>query len=266
MSTDTEKFCRLGQARRIWAVGAVHGEVARLQEMHDRIGPRFQPGDRLVYLGNLIGLGEAVLDTLAEALHFRRAVLALQGVLASDVVFLRGAQEEMWQKLLQLQFAPNPLEVLNWMCDQGVGATLKAYGGRRDEGERAARDGAVQMTRWTNRLRDSVRAAPGHYPFYAALKRAAFNDHGVLCVNANVDTARPLAAQGDSFWWGGTRFSALEGPYETFTRLIRGYDSGNNGIVITDFTASLDGGCGRGGTLAAGLFQGDGTLIEVLEA
>ena len=88
----------------------------------------------------------------------------------------------------------------------------------------------------------------------------------MLFVHAGMDPRKTLEDQGDSFWWGGTRFSALEGPYETFTRLIRGYDSGNNGIVITDFTASLDGGCGRGGTLAAGLFQGDGTLIEVLEA
>ena len=266
MSSDSEKFCRLGRPKRIWAIGAVHGDVARLQGLHDRIGPQFQPGDRIVYLGNLIGLHPQVMETMAEVLHFRRAILSLQGALASDVVFLRGAQEEMWQKLLQLQFAPNPSEVFQWMCDQGVDATLRAYGGDRGEGERAARDGAVQMTRWTNRLRDAVRSAPGHYAFYAALRRAAFNENGVLCVHANIDTARPLAAQGDSFWWGGARFSAMEGPYETFSRIIRGFDSGNNGIVISDFTASLDGGCGRGGSLAAGLFQGDGALIDVVEA
>ena len=234
--------------------------------MHDRIGPEFQPGDRLVYLGNLVGRGSAVRQSLDEVLHFRRAVLSIQGVLASDIVFLRGAQEEMWQKLLQLQFAPNPVEVLQWMRDQGVEATLHAYSGRVEDGAVAARDGAVQMTRWTNRLRDAVRAAPGHYAFYAALRRAAFNEDGVLCVHANIDISRPLAAQGDSFWWGGARFASLEGPYESFKRIIRGYDSGNYGIVISDFTATIDGGCGRGGTLAAALFQADGTLVDILEA
>ena len=35
-----------------------------------------------------------------------------RGTFLGDIVFLRGSQEEMWQKLLELQFAPNPREVL----------------------------------------------------------------------------------------------------------------------------------------------------------
>ena len=243
----------------------MHGDAGRLTALHDDIWRQFQAGDRLVYLGNLIGCGSQVRETLDEVIAFRRALLALPGMLASDVVFLRGAQEEMWQKLLQLQFAPNPREVLGWMMSQGVDATLKAYGGRREEGEAAARDGAVQLTRWTNRLRESVRQSPGHYPLYAALRRAAFNADGLLLVNANIDVTRPLAAQGDSFWWGGRGFSDLAEPYETFARVVRGYDAGNHGIVITGFTASLDAGCGRGGALAAALFGPQGDVLDVIE-
>ena len=36
-----------------------------------------------------------------------------------EIVFLRGAQEEMFSKLLQLQIAPNPVEIINWMLNMG---------------------------------------------------------------------------------------------------------------------------------------------------
>ena len=61
----------------------------------------------------------------------------------------------MWQKMLQLQFAPNPQDVLRWMLAQGVEGTLRAYGGRPEEGMAAAREGAVRLTRWTNGLREA---------------------------------------------------------------------------------------------------------------
>jgi serine/threonine protein phosphatase 1 len=35
----------------------------------------------------------------------------------------------MWQKLLQLQFAPNPGELLHWMVQAGMETTIRAYGG-----------------------------------------------------------------------------------------------------------------------------------------
>lgn len=266
---DADKFARLGRPRRIWAIGAVHGDVKRLADLHDRIAQDFGAGDRLIYLGNFVGHGAAIRETVDEILAFRRALLALPGMIATDLVYLRGAQEEMWQKLLQLQFAPNPGEVLAWMLRQGVDSTLRAYGGSPEDGLHAARAGAVQLTRWTNRLREAIRAAPGHGSLYSAVKRAAFSeseDGGVLCVSGGIDVSRPLAAQGDVFWWGGRSFARIDAPYETFRRIVRGYDATNGGVAITDYTASLDGGCGRGGGLAAALFSGSGDLLDLLDA
>ena len=67
-------------------------------------------------------------ECIDELLLFRRAILARPDADCADIVFLRGAQEEMWQKLLQLQFAPNPVEVLQWMVAQGIEPTIRAYG------------------------------------------------------------------------------------------------------------------------------------------
>ena len=266
VAPDNEKFARLRRPRRIWAVGAVQGAIEPLVALHELIGQRFQPGDRLVYLGNLIGRGAAIGEVVDELIVFRREILALPGVIATDVVFLRGAQEEMWQKLLQLQFAPNPGDVLRWMASQGVAETLAVYGGRVADGLAASRDGAVALTRWTNGLRESIRRRAGHSNLYASLRRAAFTDDGgVLLVSAGLDLNRPLAAQGDSFWWGSNGFAHLDQPYEGFQRVVRGHDPDGGGVQVRDIAVTLDGGCGAGGSLVAGLFDRHGDVLDIVD-
>src|SRR3546814_15060771 len=73
--TSPDRFVELTRAGRVWAIAAVHGDAGRLAAIHDGIGERFQSGDRLVYLGDLMGCGD-VRATIAEALRFRRSVLA----------------------------------------------------------------------------------------------------------------------------------------------------------------------------------------------
>ncbi|WP_366653762.1 hypothetical protein [Fodinicurvata sp. EGI_FJ10296] len=263
MTPDSDKFARLGRPFRVWAISAIHCDVARLTALHDHVWPLIRPGDRVVYLGNMIGRGPALFETIHELLTFRRALIALPGMLASDVVYLRGTQEEMWQKLLQLQFAPNPADVLTWMLDQGVAPTLRAYGGSPDNGLAAARDGAVQLTRWTNDLRQTMRHAPGHTSLFSALRRAAFDDSNTLLfVSAGLDPQRPLAAQGDSFWWGARGFSAITDPYEGFIRIVRGFDPNGGGIDVSEVTASLDGGAG---TVICAKVESDGTVSDIME-
>ena len=114
---DDPRFALLGCPRRLWMVSAIHADVARLTELHDEIYIRFRPGDRLIYAGNYIGVGEQSAATIDEILTFRRALLAVPGMDADDIVFLRGAQEEMWEKLLQIQFAPNPARTLPEQSD-----------------------------------------------------------------------------------------------------------------------------------------------------
>lgn len=260
---DDSRFAVLRRAARIWAVAAIHGEAATLARLHDALAARFRPGDRLVYLGNYLGHGGTIRETVDELLRFRRAVIAQPLSFASDVVYLRGAQEEMWQKLLQLQFATNPTEVLSWMVNQGVGATVVAYGGDVKRGFSAARDGAMSITRWTNGLRAAVRACPGHEALLAALRRAAVtDDHGLLFVHAGLNPDKPLDRQGDSLWWGAAGFDRIAAPYAGYRKVVRGFDKARQGLVETEHTISLDAGCGFGGGLLAGCLTPAGELVD----
>jgi hypothetical protein len=245
----------------------VRGEASRLARLHDLICERFVAGDRVVYLGDFTGHGGAIRAAIDELLDFRRRILAQPRGFACDVVVLRGAQEEMWLKLLQLQFAVDPAAVLRWMADAGVEATLRTYGGELRQGLAAARDGPQTITRWTGALRGAMNAAPGHRMLFSALRHAAFTEErGLLLVTAAVDPSRPLAAQGDAFWWGRRDILGLDTEFDGFRRVVRGSDPKQRGFVETRFAVSLDGGAGRGGHLIAACFDARGDVLERLEA
>jgi serine/threonine protein phosphatase 1 len=260
------KLARLWGARRVWAIASINGAAQRLVRLHDTISNRFQEEDRIVYLGNYVGYGNAVLATIDELLNFRRRVLGRRRGFACDVVFLRGAQEEMWQKLLQLQFAPNPREVLQWMVGAGMEATVRAYGGDLRQGFAAARDSPLTITRWTGALRNAMNATPGHTALFSALRHAAFTEEeGVLFVHAAIDPSRPLAAQGDAFWWGRDDILELSESFEGFRRVVRGIDREQRSFIERNFAVSLNGGTGQFGRLTAACFGARGEVLELIE-
>lgn len=261
-----QRFAVLRKCERVWAVAGIHGTPEKLVRLHEALAERWQSGDRLVYLGNWLGRGAGVAACVEEMLRLRRDIMALPGFFAADIVFLRGMQEEMLQKCLQLHFAVNPAEVLRWMLDQGLAATLEAYGADIRAGLVAAREGATALARWTGLVRRGLDAKPGHRELSLAVRRAAFDDGGrLLFVSAGLDLERPLAAQGDALWWGGRGFDKLEKPFESYARIVRGYAANHPGAVAGPFGLTLDGGCGFGGPLLAASLGIDGTILETLE-
>lgn len=260
------RVAMLRKARRIWAIASIHGEADRLARLHDRIAERFIDGDRVVYLGNYFGHGDAVAAAIDELLDFRRRIMARPGGFACDIVYLRGAQEEMWHKLLQLQFAPNPGAVLAWMVKEGIEATLRAYGGDLRQAFAASRDGPRTITRWTSSLRNAMNATPGHTTLFTSLRHAAVTeDQKLLFVHAGVDATRPLEGQRDSFWWGDSDVLGLTEPFNGFRRVVRGFDRARRGLVESEYGVSLDGGAGRGGRLLAAAFGRDGEILDQLQ-
>lgn len=265
-TTQERRFAVLKRPRRVWAVASIHGEAGLLARLHRELLARWQPFDRIVYLGNMIGRGQAVKETLDSLLTFRRQVLAVPHAIVEDVVYLRGGQEEMWQKLLQLQFATDPRAVLKWMLDHGAGTTLEAYGGRPGDGLNEARHGPLAITRWTSGLRQAMQKHPGHFQVLAELRRAAYSDdHALLFVNAGLDPSRPLEAQADSFWWGHPAFAALSQPYGDFCQIVRGFDPRRPGLERGPVVLSLDGGAGFGGPLLAACLGPGGALLDRVE-
>ena len=264
---DADKFGTLTGGRRIWAVAAVLGERDRLAALHGALIGRIELRDRLVYLGNYLGYGPDIVGTVDELIAFRSAVMALPGMMPQDIVFLRGAQEEMWHKLLQLQLALSPGEVLTWMLARGVEATIVAYGGRPADGMAAARGGTLTLTRWTGALRDAMVGHPGHRELMSHLKRACVTvDGGLLFVHAGLDPERPLETQRDAFWWNPGGFARMAQPFDGFRLVVRGFDPDRRGVAIGAHTATIDGGCGAGGPLVACCFSPEGELLDRIEA
>jgi serine/threonine protein phosphatase 1 len=256
-------FVSLAGARRVWAIGAARGEIARVESVHQEIAARFLPGDRIVYLGGVLGVGADPAATVDAILRFRLRTLARLDLCVAGFVVLRGSLEEMWRRFLELQFAMNPAEILEWMLAHGIGATLQSYGGSIETARRVCREGPLAITRYTNEIRNAVHRRPGHDQFAAAIRRAAYTERGELLFSAaGVDPKRPLSEQGDTLWWGSGYFTSISAPYAGFRRVVRGDDRHRNSLEMGEFTATLDGGCGFGGTLNAACFSLDGRPVD----
>lgn len=260
----------LGAPRRIWAISAIHGELDRLYALHDAILERLQAGDRIVYLGNITGYGTKSRETVDEILTFRRLALSQPGVIPSDIVYLRGLQEDLWQKLLEVQFAQKPAETLQLILDNGFAPTLESYDISAYDGMQACREGVLPLTRWTNKIRAQLRHFPAHDIFFTQHRRAAFTTEGarnpLLFVNAGVNPSAPLQDQGDSLWKSGQAFSDITQAYAPFEKIIRGYDPTHGGVRINCVTASLDGGAGFGGNVVCAGMDATGKIQELLHA
>ncbi len=258
-----ERFATIRGDGRIWTVGAIHGEAEKLKRLHAALEERFLPRDRIVYLGNYLGRGAEIVATVDEMIAFRGALLAVPHMGVCDIIHLRGSQEEMWQKLLQLHFAVEPASVLRWMLDRGVQQTLEAYGWETATAHRRARAGAQEIARWTNEIRAGMERHPGHRELLGSLRRAAFTDDGsLLFVNAGIDPTRPIDAQNDAFWWAAEDLARLTPPYAGFKKVIRGFDPSRRGVCLDSYVATVDGGAGFGGALTAACFDAEGRTLD----
>lgn len=227
--TGDASITRLRGSGRIWALGALVGDDGALERLAHVVLGHWQSGDELVVLGNILGGNGNPARTLDLLLMLRRRLMAANH--ACGVLFLRGAQEEMWHKLLRLQFVVAPLDVLDWMLQRGLAVIIEAYGASLAEGRIACHGRPSAIARWTTQLREQQALHAGHGDLLNSLQRAALNANGaVLLSAAGIDATRPLADQADAFWWNGQDDAALDAAladvtaddWQNVTRLIRG--------------------------------------------
>lgn len=267
-------FSDLGNPNQLWVIPSIHGDLHRLMRIHDAIFPKIRAGDRIVYLGNYTGYGEHSRETVDELLMFRRMVLSKPAMKATDITYLRGKQENLWQRLYQIPYDLFPAEGLMDLMGNGLKATMNSYDICPHDGINAARDGIVALTKWTNHIRERLRIHDGHDKFMTHQHRAAFTsfttsdaeNHPLLFVNTNIDTTKSLDNQQGSFWDDTFEFKAMTQAYAPYNKVIRGYDPFHKGLDMNDISATLDAGCGFGGSLIAAQMTASGEFIEVLEA
>ena len=101
-------FVELKKSNKIWAIGSIHSNLKSFSSIKKFLLDNFEENDKLVFLGNVIGLGNNSKETLSSVIDLRFNLMSKFKLKPESIVFLRGAQEEMFSKLLQLQLAPNP--------------------------------------------------------------------------------------------------------------------------------------------------------------
>ena len=93
-----------------------------------------------------------------------------------------------------------------------------------------------------------------------------FSTKKILFVNRGVDTTRPLSAQNDCFWWGYHNFSQLDKPYNTFEKIVRGYDPSakeNFNDIKSKIVCSLYLGPLSNKKILAGLFNDSAEILDL---
>jgi serine/threonine protein phosphatase 1 len=264
------KFQEFKNVNKIWAIGSLHSQLKSFQSIKKYIVSNFEKGDKLIFLGNIIGFGSKSKEIISDVLSLRFNLMAKYKLKNEDIVFLRGAQEEMFSKLLQLQTAPNPIEIVEWIFSHGVDQTLISYNFEPNAFRDAASQGTIQINKLTSKLNTTISSISGHKEFFSNLKHAAFNEsREVLFVNRGVDISRPLSVQNDCFWWGYQNFSLINKPYNSFKRIVRGYQSNpyndlensKSKILCTLFRQPL-----TNHKILAGIFRADGEILELFES
>ena len=267
---NNSNFAELKFCNNIWAIGSIHSRIDSFKSIKEHIIKNFSQNDKIVFLGNIIGVGDFAKETLSSVIDMRMKLMSKFYLNSEDIIFLRGAQEEMFLKLLQLQTAPNPNEILNWMYEHGVNKTIQSYGLNSQDLVEIASQGTISITRWTSNFNNILINQPGHKEYFSNLHHAAFPDSkNVLFVNRGVDITRPLSAQNDCFWWGFHNFSKIAKPYKTFKKIIRGYESSlieNFNNISANVVCSLYRGPLSNEKIIGGLFNDSGQILDLFES
>ncbi len=266
---NKNNFIEIKKVDKIWAIGSIHSNLEAFRSIRKYILEYFRKDDVLIFLGNIIGLGQESKKTLSSVISLRMELMSKFKMKPERIIFLRGAQEEMFTKLLQLQFAPNPKEIINWMFEHGVDKSIHSYGLMEQEIKNISTTGTISISKWTSKLNKILKNNPGHMEYFLNLKHAAFSEtKKILFVNRGVDITRPLSAQNDCFWWGFQNFSKIDKPYSTFKIIVRGYESlhpaeksfSSNSYICTLFKQPL-----TNQRILCGIFNENGEILDLFE-
>ena len=70
-------FAELKFSKIIWAIGSIHSHLDSFESIKEHILKYFSQGDKLIFLGNIIGLGKQSKETLSSVINMRNYFLIL---------------------------------------------------------------------------------------------------------------------------------------------------------------------------------------------
>ena len=119
-------FVELEKSNKIWAIGSIHSNLKSFTSIKKFLLNNFEANDKLIFLGNVIGLGNNSKETLSSIIDLRFSLMARFKLKPESIVFLRGAKKCL---VNYYNFSLHPtFWIIEWMFDHGVNATIKSYG------------------------------------------------------------------------------------------------------------------------------------------
>ena len=229
----------------------------------------FATGDRVVYLGNYFGYGEAVRgdDRRIARLSPPGAGAAAWFRLRRDVS-ARGAGGNA-AKAAAAAIRTQPGEVLAWMVERrhrADGARLwrRSAAGLCRDPRRPAHDHPLDehVARRGQRARRAIRM------LLSALRHAAFTEEGGRAVRPCRGRSGAAARRRRATRSGGRRRDILDlaAPFGGFRRVVRASIGSSAGLSNAHLRSRSTRGAGRGGRLLAACFAPDGSVVDRLEA
>ena len=70
------QFAELKYSKKIWAIGSIHSHYNSFNSIKEHILKNFVNGDKLVFLGNIIGFGKYSAETLSNVINLRNYLLS----------------------------------------------------------------------------------------------------------------------------------------------------------------------------------------------
>ena len=256
---DRRRIAVLPGEGRFWVLAQTQGAAEPLAAALAHTAQAYEPGDHMILLGSQIGCGGGspqVMEQLAQAKQ------ALTG--RSEILWLRGIQEELLDRFFTLHLAPDPAGVLTWMFKtHRFDSLLEQFSCLPDDAISACHQGAANLARFAARVRNQIWALGGARAYFDACVRAVATRTGqILFVHGGLDPARPLSLQTDAFWWGHPDFFRMKQPYMGYACVVSALVPDQAVRLNGPGRFCFDGGAGRGGHLQLLCLDPQGRILD----
>ena len=70
------KFAEFSSCNNIWAIGSIHSQLDSFENIKNYIIKNFSKNDKVVFLGNIIGVGDFSQQTLSSVIDMRLKLMS----------------------------------------------------------------------------------------------------------------------------------------------------------------------------------------------